>query len=122
LDYRHGSSLVFIGVLTSEDVTVGENSIAGIPSLVHWNEAVTGDVPQPALDTSRTTPDGTTIAFESKAQLTSYDNAGQREIYRYKIGESAPTCVSCDRNGQPPSAGAHFLRFYNNQSPRHAYP
>src|SRR5262249_34403531 len=66
---------------------------------------------EPVLDTSRTTPDGATIAFQSKAQLTSFDNDGQTEIYRYEIGDSAPTCVSCDPNGQTPSSGAQFLAF-----------
>jgi DNA-binding beta-propeller fold protein YncE len=100
----------FIGVLNPDDLTTALDSFNdAIPSLAHWTDAITGHATQPALDTSRTTPDGTSIAFQSEAQLTSFDNAGRAEIYLFKIGDTAPICVSCDPNGQTPNSDAQFL-------------
>src|SRR5262249_31003047 len=119
LYYWDGSSIGFIGVVDPQDVTIADDSGGHpIPSLSHWDEAVSTLDPQPVLDTSRATPDGTTIAFKSRAKLTSYDNQGQIEIYRYKIGDPGPTCVSCDPNGQPPGTGAQFLSLGTVGSPR----
>ncbi len=60
--------------------------------------------------------DDGTIAFESPARLTAYDNSSPaclnspgsdgnrcRELYRYRPGAPAITCVSCDPSGAPPT-------------------
>jgi len=62
----------------------------------------------PGADPSRTTPDGEVIAFESQAQLTSYDNKGKSEIYRYDAQDQSMVCVSCNLVSGPPSQGARF--------------
>jgi hypothetical protein len=46
-------------------------------------------------NTSRTTPDGTVFAFESKARLTAYDNGGHYEVYRYETDAGEIACISC---------------------------
>jgi hypothetical protein len=51
----------------------------------------------PGADSSRTTPDGAALVFESKAKLTSYQNAGHTEIYRYDDAKEDLDCVSCNR-------------------------
>jgi hypothetical protein len=62
----------------------------------------------PGRDPSRTTPDGKVIAFESRAQLTPYDNAGHIAIYRYDAEADSIACVSCNPGQEPPSADAQF--------------
>jgi hypothetical protein len=48
------------------------------------------------------------LAFESKAQLTSYDNGGHTEIYRYDDGDKSLACVSCNPLGEPATDDARF--------------
>jgi hypothetical protein len=54
----------------------------------------------PGADPSRTTADGSVILFESRAELTPYENAGKSEIYRYSQ-EDGLSCISCNPTGQP---------------------
>lgn len=58
--------------------------------------------------TSRVTPDGKTLLFLSRLQLTAYNNAGFVELYRYDATRPAssgnPACVSCNPTGDPPTA------------------
>ncbi len=54
-------------------------------------------------------PDGGAFVFQSHAQLTTYDNEGHGEIYRYAPSSEAGerlTCVSCDPSGGPASGDA----------------
>jgi Tol biopolymer transport system component len=71
-----------------------------------WGSSAVEGVPQ-----VRATPDGRYLAFVSSAQLTSYDNKGHAEIYRYDAQAQAEplVCVSCDPNG-PPVADASLNR------------
>ncbi len=64
-------------------------------------------------------PDGT-LVFTSRARLTAYDNTGGAvcglnnnqttgpcfEVYRYRPGDPAPTCVSCNPSGAAPTGPA----------------
>jgi hypothetical protein len=83
-----------------EETTHVPESGAKIPALTRWTSWVTNpneDGQGPGADSSRSTPDGTVLVFESRASLTGYDNKGQTEIYRYEEGnESGVECVSCD--------------------------
>ncbi len=58
--------------------------------------------------TARVTPDGQTLLFSSRQKLTGYDNEGQPQLYRYRIGEEIG-CVSCNPTGAPPGAYAPSL-------------
>jgi hypothetical protein len=71
-------------------------------------EPAIAEIVGPGADPSRTTPDGNVIAFESQAQLTSYDNEGKTEIYRYGDQDQNLVCVSCNQLGGVPSKGARF--------------
>lgn len=62
--------------------------------------------------TSRVSPDGRTLLFSSQRRLTAYDNQGMAELYRYRYGDPAPTCVSCDPTGAAPIAGASLSSVY----------
>lgn len=46
---------------------------------------------------------GETLLFRSEEQLSSYDNEGVAELYRYREGEPI-LCVSCTPSGEPPKA------------------
>jgi hypothetical protein len=54
----------------------------------------------------RFTPDGSKLLFESRAQLTSYDNAGHVEIYLHDPVKGTVACVSCRPDGTPPTGDA----------------
>ena len=55
---------------------------------------------------SRITPDGQTLMFASKAQLTGYRNAGHYEVYRYSAATGQLSCVSCNPSGAAATTGA----------------
>jgi hypothetical protein len=91
---RAGATTTFVGTLAAED-----------PGKLNWNAYVSGNDADsgPALIHARTTPDGSVMVFESKAQLTAYDNAGHREVYRYDAAADELACVSCA--GAGPATG-----------------
>jgi sugar lactone lactonase YvrE len=75
----------------------------------------------PAGPTARVSADGHTLLFVSGNQLTSYDNKGTRQLYRYHLGDPSPTCVSCNPIGVAPVEGVRFgsihLSFLVPQAP-----
>ncbi len=62
----------------------------------------------PTTGTARVTPDGTHLAFLSKAPLTGYDNTDQQsgepdsEVYLYAAATNQLTCASCNPSGERP--------------------
>jgi hypothetical protein len=49
--------------------------------------------------------DGATLVFRSSRQLTSYDNEGVPEFYRYRADEPGSLhCITCNPIGAPPNA------------------
>jgi hypothetical protein len=48
------------------------------------------------------TPDGKYAGFITPSKVTSYDNAGKAEMYRYEPDSGQLICVSCLPSGQPP--------------------
>ena len=55
---------------------------------------------------ARVTPDGKTLLFRSREQVTDYDNAGLNEFYLYDADEADLNCISCNPGGAPPVASA----------------
>jgi hypothetical protein len=90
--------------------TVAASDIKGNPALTNWTAVVDSSFATskgPGTDSSRTTPDGGVIVFESRQQLTGYDNAGHTEIYRFAEGEGLE-CVSCNPGSATPTADARL--------------
>lgn len=54
--------------------------------------------------TSRLTPNGRILVIRSQGQLTSFENQGVPEFYRYDAADGALTCVSCNPTGSRPVA------------------
>jgi hypothetical protein len=100
-----GSSISFIVTVDPEDLfrpANGERPTA--VGLTKWAEPGPEEDHNPAhngfisAETSQTTRNGKIFVFESKAQLTSYPNAGHIEIYRFDTDSDMLDCVSCSRS------------------------
>lgn len=91
--------------------TVAQSDVEGFPALNNWNLVVSpeqGGAVGPGTSSSRSTPDGSVLIFESRAQLTAYPNEGHKEIYRYAAIGNSLTCVSCNPFGLPAIADARL--------------
>jgi hypothetical protein len=60
--------------------------------------------------TSRVSPDGQFLAFESTRPLTAYDNAATMEVYEYDAATNKLVCASCNPTGLPPVGGSSIPR------------
>jgi len=106
--------------------TVLPADLEGLPALTTWTSHVVQPNRNfgqgPGANSSRTTPDGGVIVFESRAQLTSYENAGFVEIYRYDSGSEEIACVSCNPTAEPATGNArlealeYFLTEFGGES------
>jgi hypothetical protein len=96
----------FVATVTDRDVEGIENEGTGARSdgLGLWTEAL--EKRQPALAPSRITPDGTTFAFQSRADLDGYQPGTEPQIYRYDHNEGRLDCISCPPTKTPPTGGA----------------
>jgi hypothetical protein len=94
-------AISFVGTVTEEDVLGKENGVGlgnWTPHVVSYGEA--------SEDPSRSTPDGVTLLFESRANLTGYDPEGHTQVYRYDSSAGELTCLSCSPTGAAASGGA----------------
>jgi hypothetical protein len=102
--------------------TVAHVDVTGVPEVVGglglWVSDAVSPTPArrtgPANATSRTTPDGSVLVFESTAPLTGYENEGHREIYRYDAVDGSLVCMSCDPTGVPPHSDSE-LESYSSE-------
>jgi len=90
----------FVATVEPEDVeeALGGGFFAGLGQWIGSLES------HPAVETSRTTPHGGALVFESRAALTTYDPAGHTEVYRYD--GATLSCISCNPTGAAASADA----------------
>ncbi|HEY5708792.1 MAG TPA: hypothetical protein VIS51_05315, partial [Solirubrobacterales bacterium] len=112
-----GSKASFVAILDPQDLVnfrTGESleEEQQLEDLLAWTSTIPGQRATSggsyeagrAYSPARSTPDGEVFAFQSHAQLTSYDNEGKGEIYRYDpaapVG-SQLSCVSCDPSDAP---------------------
>jgi hypothetical protein len=110
-----GGGLDFIATVLPSDVleTSPGDPALHYPALGNWTRlVVTPDPPGPGAgpgaDPSRATADGGVYVFESRAQLTSYENAGHTEIYRFDDGDKNLRCLSCNPSGTPATGDARL--------------
>ena len=113
----NGATVAFVATVGEEDL-IGEEGNAGgarVGGLGLWvtdaRSPSQGPYDGPANDPSRTTADGAALIFQSRARLTSYENGGHAEIYRYEEA-AAPgerlRCVSCNPTGSPAASDAEL--------------
>lgn len=107
-----GGPVGFIGILEQSDV-FGEQ-FEGRFGLGAWTAAANSEIDSlngPALDPSRSTPDGRYIVFESSAGLAGHDAGGHTQIYRYDAIERNLACVSCNPSLAAPTSAATLQAF-----------
>lgn len=96
----------FIAVVSEGDLSGG----AGEPFLTDWTAgpaaALKAQFIGGASEASRTNPTGTALAFESRGELTSYENDGHVEVYLYQAEPESLICLSCNPNVKPAAANA----------------
>jgi hypothetical protein len=103
----------FIATLTPADVIGRQSHVSfRVGGLGLWIPYAVGAHPGPwngpASDPSRSTPDGSAIVFESRAQFSGYDSAGHSEVYRYDAASGDVICLSCNPTGVPASSDAQL--------------
>ena len=110
-----GGATNYIATVLQSDLERTSGKAPNYPALANWTDwVVTPDRTKsevgvgPGGESSRLTPDGDVLVFESRAQLTGYDNQGHTEIYRYDDLEPGLECVSCNPDGVPATADARF--------------
>jgi hypothetical protein len=104
-------AISFVGIVTERDVE-GESTAAGqVGGLGLWADALS----RPAIDPSRTTPSGTTLLFESRADLTGFESEGFAQVYRYDSTENALLCLSCSPTRTLPSSDASLQSISETQ-------
>jgi hypothetical protein len=54
-------------------------------------------------------PDESHLLFQSRGQLTAYDNAGKDEVYSYDQQTQELSCASCRPSGEPPEGDSNLL-------------
>jgi hypothetical protein len=96
----------FVGTVTQRDVEGEFGATEQVEGLGLWTEAVgLGGVTAGKLakDPSRTTPDGSVVLFESRADLTGYDSEDFAQVYRFDSVANTLHCLSCNPTQAGPS-------------------
>ena len=99
-------TILFVGTVTPRDVEGEKGETEQTEGLGLWTEVVGAG--RLAANPSRTTPDGSAILFESRANLTGYDPEGHAQIYRYSVAGQLD-CLSCNPT-QAPAVGEASLQ------------
>ena len=58
--------------------------------------------------TARVSPDGRTLLFRSKRNLSGYDSEGVGQLYRFEAADASTLCISCDPSGAAPAGIANI--------------
>jgi hypothetical protein len=98
-------ALRFLGVLDHSDVSGGVNLARWVAGL---DPNASGGASGPAIDPSRSTPNGEVLVFQSHAPLTGYDSEGYSEVFRYDATDGSLVCLSCSPIGAPAQSDAEL--------------
>src|SRR5262249_53883114 len=85
------------------------------PHLGEFRNATAPACSNGALGRLQVTPNGRFLAFATTSRLTSYDNEGFGEVYRFDMNTRRLICASCRTDGGPPletalaSLGGRFI-------------
>lgn len=105
--YRSADGQIqFVATLDSGDPVVNGNGVAG-------GFAAIASVRARHV---RFTPDGRKLLFESRAKVTSYDNAAFMEVNLYDPASGTIVCASCRANGTPPTADSTLFTYGGGSS------
>jgi len=97
-----GAALTFIARLDA----LGDGDIS---DAANWQPNPAWGANFRQVSTGRVSGDGQTLLFRSREKLSDYDNAGTPELYRFRVGDSGSSCVSCNPSGALPK-GVPTLR------------
>jgi len=133
--------LQYVATVAYSDLVRTSGNLAATPALTNWTdwvfESPSGTEAGPGAESSRATPDGSVLVFESRAALTGYDNANPAacpswvtsgpdgiqgtpddevlnpegrctEIYRYNAEIPSLQCVSCNPTNSNPAGDSHL--------------
>jgi hypothetical protein len=109
----------FLATLTERDVQ-GEvlGGIGHLDGLGNWTEALKKRTP--ATDPSRLNPSGSVFLFQSRADLTGYEESEFPQVYRYDASANRLHCLSCPPT-KAPSIGGGALHSIFGDSPFRIY-
>jgi hypothetical protein len=93
----------FVGRVTERDIEGEESNGLKRDGMGLWLPSLKNE---PAIDSSRTTPTGATLLFESRADLTGFESGGFAQVYRYDLEEGRLDCLSCNRTATAPTSDA----------------
>jgi hypothetical protein len=106
-------AISFVGIVTERDVVGVETPVGPLGGLGLWRESLVEAAP--AIDPARATPSGTTLLFESRADLTEYESEGFVQVYRYDSTEGRLDCLSCSPTETPPTSDASLQSVAQSQ-------
>jgi hypothetical protein len=102
----HGGEVDFVARVSAQ----GD---PGLSDASNWipNSSPTGE--EPTDNTSRVSANGDVLLFRSRIKVTTYDNHGLAELYRFKLdaGGGKVICVSCGPTQAPPTGNAAIRDF-----------
>jgi hypothetical protein len=100
-------AISFVATVTDRDVEGEIKEGASIDGLGLWT--MVGD--QLARDPSRLNPDGTVLLFQSRANITGYEESAFPQIYRYDAAGGSLSCISCIPTETPATGGASLQSY-----------
>jgi hypothetical protein len=103
----------YVATVATSDLAASSIDYDHLPALNTWTDwAVSPSAERgPGANSSRSTPDGEVLVFQSHAELTSTPTGGHASIYRYDGVSHTIQCVSCPSSGTV-SADARLEALY----------